>query len=518
MSFGGSPTAEESRTHMVYKRASQTGGTGRVRKLKKVPNAPQTAEKSSKFQEPRVASNNRNITTAPRMIKFEVEDAKFSEAYEQLKKSRKLRSKRSPRDDAKNATVEKSMQEPDTFMQPREFLRFLLTDAITSQPLTSFDKKKSGDEKKTVKREVSDPNAADSSASETYKKVKISHPLSSSPSRTKHVSLEELPAKLQKMIESALTDAVVKGKANDGDYLKIYYGDKVIKIPVSMSKYIKSKETTTTKTIIESYKAPHKYVKDESESSKNTFYQYKDTPTFKYETKYLPMSTTEKTEKAESYVNFVTPKGNPHVEEVHHYLPPNKSVYYFSSDEDTPSYSPMKNTLTSPGPVIFVQSSTPKAVTKFSDLSKNYENHIIHPTSSPSLSAYKTIIKEAPRSSIPITEEAELIDDGWYKPIKTIKHVDLHNNKPIPIPLPTSYIDFNGSTAAEEHQEKNYEFGYHISDYKTGNSYGHQQTKNKDEITGQYSILLPDGRIQTTKYFADDSGFHADVSYSTIHH
>jgi hypothetical protein len=59
---------------------------------------------------------------------------------------------------------------------------------------------------------------------------------------------------------------------------------------------------------------------------------------------------------------------------------------------------------------------------------------------------------------------------------------------------------------------------YHISDYRTGNSYGHQQTKNKDEITGQYSILLPDGRIQTTKYFADDSGFHADVSYSTIHH
>lgn len=451
MSFGGSPTAEESRSHMVYKRASQ-GATGRVRKLRKVPlKAEKSAEKN--FDEHKIGSSNRNMTSAPRMIKFEVEDAKFSEAYEQLKKSRKLRNKRSPRDNGKNATVkmEKFMTEPDTFMQPKEFLRFLLTDAITSQPLNTFDKKKSSDEKKTVKREVSD---GDSSASDTFKKVKISHPLSSSPSRTKHVSFDDLPSKLQKMIESALNDAVLKGKANDGDYLKIYYGDRVIKIPVSMSKYIKVKETTTTKAKIESYghKTAHKYMKDESESSKNTYYQFQETPTFKYESKYLP-STTEKTEKATSYVNFVTPKDNAHIEEVHHHLPPKKSIYYFLSDEDTPSYSALKNTLSSPSPVVFLQSSTPKAVTSFSELSKNYENHIIHPTSSPPLSAYKTIIKEAPRASIPITEEE--VDDTWYKPIK---HLDLHN-KPIPVPLPSSYIGFTGSTAAEEHEEKNYEFG-----------------------------------------------------------
>lgn len=460
MSFGGSPTAEESRSHMVYKRASQ-GATGRVRKLKKVPSpsqTPHTAEKTSekKIKEQKITSNNRNMTIAPRMIKFEVEDAKYSEAYEQLRKSRKLRSKRSPRDNFKNDTVkmEKFITEPDTFMQPKEFLRFLLSDAITSQPLNNLDKKKNNEEKKTVKREVSDANS-DSSASDTFKKVKISHPLSSSSSRTKHVSLDELPAKLQKMIESALIDAVMKGKANDGDYLKIYYGDKVIKIPVSLSKYMpsKMKETTTTKSIIESsygHKTAHKYMKDESESSKSNYYQFKDTPTqFKYETKYLP-STTEKTEKAESYVNFVTPKDNPHFEEVH--MPPKKSIYYFSSDEDTPSFSALKNTLSSPSPVVFLKSSTPKAITKFSDLSKNYENHIIHPTSSPSLSAYKTIIKEAPRASIPITEE---MDDSWYKPIK---HIDLHN-KPIPVPLPSSYIGFSGSTAAEDHEEKNYEFG-----------------------------------------------------------
>lgn len=469
-SFGGNPSAEESRQHMVYKRAS-----GRVRKLKKVTStaAPLTSSSQDEdhFPEHKI-SNTKNVTITPRhMIKFEVEDAKYSEEYEQLKKSRKLRIKRSTNENtsAKNGTyrMEKFIA-PDTFMQPKEFLRFLITDAITSSASrerdTNYDKKAT-EEKKTAKRDTSAVTAgtstSDSSASETFKKVKITHPLSAS-SRTKHVSFEELPAKLQKTIESALNDAVSRGKANDGDFLKIYYGDKVIKIPVSMSKHIsiKAKETTTAKSIVESYvhKTVHKYPKEEEETHyKSSF--FKETPKYetKYETKYYYPSTTE---KAESYVNFVTPKDpTPHVEEVH--LAPKKSIYFYSSEEENlAAFESLKKIPVTPSSIIF-ESSTPSTLSTFSDLSKNYENHIIHPTSSPSLGSFKTIIKEHPRETIPITEE--VIDDGLYnpyKPIKTIheiQHLDEH--KPIPIPPPKSYIGFQGSTSGDEHVEKNYEFG-----------------------------------------------------------
>lgn len=60
-------------------------------------------------------------------------------------------------------------------------------------------------------------------------------------------------------------------------------------------------------------------------------------------------------------------------------------------------------------------------------------------------------------------------------------------------------------------------YRYHVSDYKTGNNFGHTQKRNKEETKGEYSILLPDGRIQTVKYVANDSGFHADVSYQNVH-
>lgn len=58
---------------------------------------------------------------------------------------------------------------------------------------------------------------------------------------------------------------------------------------------------------------------------------------------------------------------------------------------------------------------------------------------------------------------------------------------------------------------------YHISDYKSGNNYGHSQKSTKEETKGEYSFLLPDGRVQTVKYYANDSGFHADVSYQNVH-
>ncbi|GAB0086976.1 LOC108078764 [Sergentomyia squamirostris] len=63
-----------------------------------------------------------------------------------------------------------------------------------------------------------------------------------------------------------------------------------------------------------------------------------------------------------------------------------------------------------------------------------------------------------------------------------------------------------------------YAFGYRVRDFHTGNDYGHTQNRDLDGVTrGQYHILLPDGRIQNVRYTADDDGFHAQITYDSIH-
>lgn len=60
-----------------------------------------------------------------------------------------------------------------------------------------------------------------------------------------------------------------------------------------------------------------------------------------------------------------------------------------------------------------------------------------------------------------------------------------------------------------------YTFGYRVRDAHTGNDFGHTQNRDTDGVThGEYHILLPDGRIQSVKYMADEQGFHADVRYN----
>ncbi|CAO1443102.1 unnamed protein product [Diamesa tonsa] len=87
------------------------------------------------------------------------------------------------------------------------------------------------------------------------------------------------------------------------------------------------------------------------------------------------------------------------------------------------------------------------------------------------------------------------------------------------LPPPTSYQELINYNSDSHHEEKeDYEFGYKVTDVKTGNNFGHVQKSEKNGITkGQYHILLPDGRKQVVKYYADDDGFHADVTYEKIH-
>lgn len=52
-----------------------------------------------------------------------------------------------------------------------------------------------------------------------------------------------------------------------------------------------------------------------------------------------------------------------------------------------------------------------------------------------------------------------------------------------------------------------------MKDDYTYNDYGHQETSDGYAKTGSYYVLLPDGRMQTVTYKADENGYVADVSY-----
>ena len=44
-----------------------------------------------------------------------------------------------------------------------------------------------------------------------------------------------------------------------------------------------------------------------------------------------------------------------------------------------------------------------------------------------------------------------------------------------------------------------YRYGYAVQD-DIGNDFNQQEQSDGDQVTGQYSVLLPDGRIQTVTY------------------
>lgn len=59
-----------------------------------------------------------------------------------------------------------------------------------------------------------------------------------------------------------------------------------------------------------------------------------------------------------------------------------------------------------------------------------------------------------------------------------------------------------------------YRYGYAVQD-DIGNDFNQQEQSDGDQVTGQYSVLLPDGRIQTVTYSVrPETGFVAEVTYS----
>ncbi|XP_066948368.1 pro-resilin-like [Macrobrachium rosenbergii] len=72
----------------------------------------------------------------------------------------------------------------------------------------------------------------------------------------------------------------------------------------------------------------------------------------------------------------------------------------------------------------------------------------------------------------------------------------------------------SGSEESYESSEAQYNFNWAVKDESSENDFGHQETRDGDNTQGSYYVQLPDGRLQTVKYFVDgDSGYVAEVTY-----
>ncbi|KAA0202308.1 Cuticle Protein CPR RR Uncl [Hyalella azteca] len=63
-----------------------------------------------------------------------------------------------------------------------------------------------------------------------------------------------------------------------------------------------------------------------------------------------------------------------------------------------------------------------------------------------------------------------------------------------------------------------FDFGYIVENEESGSdeelAYGHKSNSDGQQVTGQYRVLLPDGRTQIVTYTADkEHGYRADVTY-----
>lgn len=80
------------------------------------------------------------------------------------------------------------------------------------------------------------------------------------------------------------------------------------------------------------------------------------------------------------------------------------------------------------------------------------------------------------------------------------------------------YIDNRSNTQYclkpfQYYEDRDYRFNYLVRDDYTYNYQTHDEKKYGDTVTGQYTVLEPNGLLRVVNYIADDYGFRADVQH-----
>lgn len=87
--------------------------------------------------------------------------------------------------------------------------------------------------------------------------------------------------------------------------------------------------------------------------------------------------------------------------------------------------------------------------------------------------------------------------------------------RPAPVPVVAPVAPAYGPGPVYAEGPAVYDFSYGVNDPLTGQNFGHSENRDGYITQGTYYVNLPDGRLQTVNYHADDvSGYVADVKYS----
>lgn len=72
--------------------------------------------------------------------------------------------------------------------------------------------------------------------------------------------------------------------------------------------------------------------------------------------------------------------------------------------------------------------------------------------------------------------------------------------------------EVGGSTTTMMPMPYNIRWG--VADQESGNVFNHVEDSDGKDVTGEYSVLLPDGRMQIVRFTVDPvNGYQADVTY-----
>uniref|UniRef100_A0A182SMU8 Uncharacterized protein n=1 Tax=Anopheles maculatus TaxID=74869 RepID=A0A182SMU8_9DIPT len=128
-------------------------------------------------------------------------------------------------------------------------------------------------------------------------------------------------------------------------------------------------------------------------------------------------------------------------------------------------------------------------------------------------------------TSIPtqIVEHHEFNEEEAGHETNAYRHINIHSTPATPLVESISHHyqeqHHHHHHPSSDHYDdsEGYAFGYRVRDFHTGNDFGHVQNHDNGVTRGEYHILLPDGRVQNVRYTADEKGFHADVTYESVH-
>ncbi|XP_049291221.1 uncharacterized protein LOC125768076 [Anopheles funestus] len=125
--------------------------------------------------------------------------------------------------------------------------------------------------------------------------------------------------------------------------------------------------------------------------------------------------------------------------------------------------------------------------------------------------------------SAQIVEQHEFNEEEAGHETNAYRHINIHSTPATPHSESISHQyqeqHHHHHHPSSEHYDdsEGYAFGYRVRDFHTGNDFGHVQNHDNGVTRGEYHILLPDGRVQNVRYTADEKGFHADVTYESVH-